>query len=76
MLASSRVTQKYQTTIPAAVRKVLGIKSGDLIGFDAREGGEIVIRKTTPLDVAFAKSVEGTLSEWASKEDEEAYRDL
>jgi AbrB family looped-hinge helix DNA binding protein len=76
MLASSRVTQKFQTTIPAKVRKLLGIKSGDLIGFEAREKGEVVIRKATPLDVAFAKSVEGTLSEWTSKEDEEAYRDL
>jgi len=34
------------------------------------------LKKALPLDVAFAKAVEGTLSEWASEEDEEAYRDL
>ena len=75
MLASSRMTQKFQTTIPAKVRKLLGLKSGDLIGFEVKEGS-VLLRKASPLDVAFAKSVEGTLSEWASEADEEAYRDL
>ena len=75
MLASSRMTQKYQTTIPAKVRRLLGLQSGDIIGFDIKEG-DVILRKASPLDVAFAKAVEGTLSEWASDEDEEAYRDL
>lgn len=75
MLASSRMTQKYQTTIPAKIRKLLGLQSGDLIGFDVKEG-DVVLKKASPLDVAFAKAIEGTLSEWASDEDEEAYRDL
>jgi antitoxin PrlF len=75
MIASSRMTQKFQTTIPAKVRQLLGLKSGDTIGFDIKEGS-VVLKKATPLDVAFAKAVEGTLSEWASEEDEEAYREL
>ena len=75
MLASSRMTRKFQTTIPTKIRQLLGLKSGDLIGFDIKEGS-VVIKKASPLDVAFAKAVEGTLSEWASEEDEEAYRDL
>lgn len=75
MLASSRMTQKYQTTIPAKIRKFLGLQRGDIIGFDIKEG-DVVLKKASPLDVAFAKAVEGTLSEWASAEDEEAYRDL
>jgi antitoxin PrlF len=75
VLASSRMTQKYQTTIPSKVRRLLGLNSGDIIGFDLKEG-EVVLRKASPLDVAFAKAVEGTLSEWASEEDDEAYRDL
>ena len=75
MLASSRMTQKYQTTIPAKIRQLLGLQSGDFIGFELKEG-EVILKKTSPLDVAFAKAVEGTLSEWASEEDEEAYRDL
>ena len=75
MHASSRLTQKFQTTIPAKIRKVLGISGGDLLGFEVRDG-EVVVRKAEPMDVIFAKSVEGTLSEWASAEDEEAYGDL
>ena len=75
MLASSRMTQKFQTTIPAKIRRLLGLQSGDLISFDVKEG-DVVLKKASPLDVAFAKAVEGTLSEWASEEDEEAYRDL
>jgi AbrB family looped-hinge helix DNA binding protein len=76
MFASSHLTQKHQTTIPAKVRKALGLRAGDVLGFELREGGEVVLRKATPLDAAFAKSVEKTLSEWISAEDEEAYRDL
>ena len=75
MLASSRMTQKYQTTIPAKIRSLLGLQSGDTIGFEIREG-DVILRKASPLDVAFAKAVEGSLSEWSSKEDKEAYRDL
>ena len=75
MLAASRITQKFQTTIPAKVRKLLGLKSGDLLGFEARDG-EVIVKKASPLDVAYTKALEGTLSEWASKEDENAYGDL
>jgi hypothetical protein len=40
------------------------------------EGNEIRVRKATPLDLEFAKAVEGTLTEWTSEADEEAYREL
>ncbi len=75
MHASSRLTQKFQTTIPAKIRRILGVQGGDLLGFEVKDG-EVIVRKAEPLDVMFAKSLEGTLSEWASKEDEEAYGDL
>ena len=76
MFASSRVTKKFQTTIPAKVRKALGLRSGDVLGYEKRKEGEVLLRKASPLDVAFAKSLEKSLSEWASPEDEEAYREL
>ena len=75
MLASSQITKKFQTTIPAKVRKILGLTQGDRLGFDIQDGN-VIIQKASPLDVAFAKSVEQTLSEWTSAEDEEAYHDL
>jgi len=69
------MTQKYQTTIPAKIRRLLGLQSGDKIGFDLKEG-DVILKKASPLDVAFAKAVESSLSEWASDEDDAAYRGL
>lgn len=75
MVAWSRLTRKFQTTIPATVRKALGLESGDTLGFEIHEG-RVMLHKASPLDLACAKAVEATLSEWASPEDDEAYRDL
>ncbi len=72
---SSRLTKKFQTTIPQAIRKELGLKSGDIIHFELRKG-EAIIRKETPLDRAFLQGLEGQLSEWQSDADEEAYNAL
>jgi antitoxin PrlF len=69
------LTKKYQATIPQPVRNVLQLKAGDAIAFEI-EGNEVQLRKAAPLDVAFANSLEGTLSEWDSEADEEAYCDL
>ncbi|MBB3190564.1 AbrB/MazE/SpoVT family DNA-binding domain-containing protein [Halomonas cerina] len=73
--ATSRLTSKYQATIPGAVRKALDLHAGDAISFEI-EDGEIRLRKARPLDLAFTHAVEGTLSEWESDADEEAYREL
>ena len=35
----SQITQKYQATIPKAVREKLGIEKGDYISFEIQEGG-------------------------------------
>lgn len=73
--ATSKLTSKYQATIPEPVRRALHLSAGDSIAFDI-ENNLIRIRKARPIDLAFAQSLEGTLSEWQSEEDEEAYRDL
>ncbi|MGM0982753.1 MAG: AbrB/MazE/SpoVT family DNA-binding domain-containing protein [Pseudomonadota bacterium] len=73
--ASSRLTTKYQATIPGNVRKALDLHAGDTICFEI-EDGEIRLRKASPLDLAFTHAVEETLNEWNSEADEEAYRDL
>ena len=75
MQAVSKVTSKYQTTIPAEVRAALGIRKGDAVKFEIHNG-RVTLSKATPVDVAFAKSLEGTLSEWHTEADEEAYRGL
>ena len=71
----SKLTSKYQATIPAPVRKILELRAGDAIAFDI-ENGEIRVRKASTLDLQWVGALEGTLSEWDSQEDEEAYRDL
>ena len=75
MTSVSRLTSKYQATIPLAVRAALGIKKGDAVAFEL-ENGQVRLTRATPRDLAFAQAVEGTLSEWNSAADDEAYRGL
>jgi len=71
----SKVTSKYQATIPLAVRRKLGLKPGDSVMFEI-EDDVVTVRRATAFDKDYAEAVESTLTEWLSKEDEEAYRDL
>ena len=73
--ATSKLTSKHQATIPEPVRTALHLQAGDAIAFDI-EDHLICIRKARPVDMAFAQALAGTLSEWDSPADEEAYRDL
>ncbi len=74
-MAASKLTSKYQATIPEEIRDFLGLDKGDQVAFEIKNG-KVVLRRITPMDLEFAKSVERTLSEWESDNDEEAYRDL
>jgi len=40
---SSRLTTKYQATIPQAVRDALGLKAGDLVSFAVDANGDVVL---------------------------------
>jgi AbrB family looped-hinge helix DNA binding protein len=73
--ATSKLTKKYQATIPEPVRRLLHLEAGDAIAFDI-EDNDVRLRKARSVDLAFTKSLEGTLNEWSSEADEEAYRDL
>ena len=73
--SSSRLTSKFQATIPSAVREKLDLTAGDTISFRL-ENDKIVLRKVTPLDLAYLESLETTLSEWNSEHDDDAYGDL
>ena len=77
-IAESSVTQKYQATIPLKVREQLDIQVGDKIVFERQDDKTIVIKKKVPssIDWDYLHAVEGTLSEWNSPEDNEAYADL
>jgi AbrB family looped-hinge helix DNA binding protein len=73
---TSKLTTKSQATIPGKIREYLGLKPGDSVAFEVGENNRVYIRKATPIDFEFAQALEGTLTEWTSKNDEEAYGEL
>lgn len=75
MLQTSKLTSKFQTTVPTSVRKALHLKAGDMVGFEI-EGNEVRLRRASPLDLAFTQALEGTLAEWSSAADNQAFKDL
>jgi AbrB family looped-hinge helix DNA binding protein len=73
--ATSKLTKKYQATVPEAVRKKLNLNAGDIIAFEI-DSDIIKLRKARPIDIEFSNALIPTLNEWNSQHDEEAYRDL
>jgi len=73
---TSKLTTKSQATIPVKIRNILDLNPGDSVAFEVGESQKVFIRKATPIDFEFANALDGTLSEWLSKNDEEAYCDL
>ncbi len=74
---SSKLTAKCQTTIPKKIRKILDLHPGDSVTFELAPDKKVFVRKATPIDLEFTRALEGTLaSEWLSKNDEDAYREL
>jgi bifunctional DNA-binding transcriptional regulator/antitoxin component of YhaV-PrlF toxin-antitoxin module len=76
MLAVAKITAKGQTTIPQEVRTALKVVPGDLIVWDVAADGTATVRRVQAMDLEYLRAVEGTLSEWHSAADEEAYRGL
>ena len=72
---TSKVTQKYQATIPQVIRDKLGIEKGDSVAFEIQEEG-VLIKKVSPIDWEYLAAISDTISEWSSVADEEAYSHL
>ncbi len=71
--ARSKISSKFQTVIPQAVRERLGLKTGDTLRFRFSEKGPVTVEKSPPGEEdPFASFHE----EWTSHEDERLYRDL
>ncbi|CAK6697853.1 AbrB/MazE/SpoVT family DNA-binding domain-containing protein [Synechococcus sp. Cruz-9H2] len=69
------LTAKGQVTVPKAVREALGLRQGDQLSWEL-EDGSVRVRAVTPLDLAYLRGLESSLSEWSSPADEEAFREL
>ena len=72
----AKISSKGQVTVPARIRKALQVSSGDLISWEIGEDGRVSIRRVAPVDVDYLAALNGTLSEWTSREDDEAYGDI
>ena len=75
MQQTSRITSKGQTTIPREVREKLSLQPGDVVVYEL-DDDEVRLRKQVPVDVAYLRAVQTTLSEWDSPEDAAAFDEL
>lgn len=64
LLGKSTLTDRYQTTIPAFVRKELGLNKRDFIEFLKSEDGYIVLRRGKPDEVEQEEEFPSTLLAW------------
>lgn len=71
----ARITSKGQMTIPKKVRDAAHLTAGDVVAFVV-ENDQVSIRKVVPGGDEYLRAVQGTLGEWNSPEDEEAWRGL
>jgi len=70
-----KITSRAQTTLPKEVREALGVKPGDMLVYRIAKG-KVTLARAEPMDRAYLKSVESTLSEWTSAADAAAYDKL
>ncbi len=71
----AKITSRGQTTIPKRIREAANLREGDVIAFEI-EGSHLVVHKVTPGRDDYLQGLSEVMSEWASPEDEEAWRDL
>jgi AbrB family looped-hinge helix DNA binding protein len=69
------VTSKGQVTLPKKLRDELDVRPGDTLAYEIR-GGVVRLRKLRRFDAGWHAALAGTLNEWNSPEDDEAFRDL
>lgn len=69
----SKLTSKAQTTVPRAVRTALGLKGGDQIGYEIRDGDVLMLKVDPDPEPVIDWDPFATFWEWNSKEDCEAY---
>lgn len=76
MPSIAKITSKGQTTIPLEVREAMHAKPGDTLLWEVEADGSAHVRCVRPLDKEYLLALQGTLTEWSSKADDEAYRDF
>lgn len=69
------MTARGQTTIPKSLREAANLREGDVLAFELK-GDYLTLRKVAPGRADYLHGLSRTLDEWASPEDEAAWRDL
>jgi len=75
-MSASKLTSKFQATIPKEIRDKLKLKKGDLLIFKIVDRNVLVLKKSTPFDKEYLRALSKTLNEWNSSDDEAAYEHL
>lgn len=71
----AKITARGQTTIPKGIRDAADLHEGDVIAFEVA-GDHVVVRKVAVGRDDYLRGFGEALTEWASPEDEAAWRDL
>jgi AbrB family looped-hinge helix DNA binding protein len=72
----AKISSKGQVTVPAEIRRALGVKAGDALIWDMQSKHQAVVCRARPVDPEYLAAISGTLSEWDTPEDDEAFREL
>lgn len=72
----SRLTSKFQATVPKEIRNHLHVESGDEIVYELLADNTVVLRKKVPLDLDYLQALDSIMNEWESEDDERAYKNL
>ena len=77
LMELSKITARGQTTIPKRIREAANLREGDVLAFEV-EGDHLAVRKVGPRASGdeYLLGLSQALGEWASPEDEEAWREL
>lgn len=74
-MQTAKITSKGQMTIPKAAREAVRLVEGDLVVVEV-EGDRLIVRKLVAGRDPYLVGLEASLEEWASPEDEAAWRGL
>lgn len=74
-MKASKLTTKFQATVPKPIREFLGLKKGDAVSFEI-EDDKVILKKIQATDLEWYQSLNQTMSEWNSEEDDIAYENL
>ena len=75
-MKSSKLTTRFQVTIPKEIREALNLKAGDSLSVSALESGYILINKEYPGEKEYYETITPLLADWDSPEDDEAFAHL